>query len=346
VRAVTFRSRGVVAVAEVPDPQIEAEDDAIVRVTTSAICGSDLHFLHGKAPLEPGDVMGHEAVGVVEAVGDRVQRFAVGDRVVVAFVIACGGCWFCRNGQTALCDDFRNLGAGIFGGSLPGAQAERLRVPAADVNLLAIPDSVDDERAVFVGDVLTTAVHAAEVAEVRPGETVAVVGAGPVGSLAVHALWGHDPGEVLAIDLDGGRLSLAERYGAVPIDASARNAQTAVFERTEGRGADVVLDAVGSATAFERALDVVRRGGRVVVVGLYASETVPVQLGVWWTRALDLRFTGICPVHPVWERTMAEVEAGRLDPSPVVSHRMPLEDAPTAYDVFDRRLATKVLLTP
>ena len=346
MRAVTFRSPGVVDVAEVPDPRLEAEDDAIVRITTTAICGSDLHFLHGKAPLEPGDVMGHEAVGIVEAVGERVERFAIGDRVVVAFVIACGRCWFCRHRQSALCEDFRNLGAGIFGGSLPGAQAERLRVPAADVNLLAIPDGVDDERAVFVGDVLTTAMHAAEVGAIRPGECVAVIGAGPVGCLAVHALGVHDPGEIIAIDLDAGRLSLAERYGAVPIDATASNPQTAVFERTEGRGADVVLEAVGSPAAFERALDVVRRGGRVVVVGLYASETVSVQLGVWWARALDLRFTGICPVHSVWERTMAEVAAGRLDPSPVVSHRMPLEDAATAYGLFDRRLATKVLLSP
>jgi threonine dehydrogenase-like Zn-dependent dehydrogenase len=346
VRAVTFREPGVVALADVPDPSIDDPGDAVVRVTTAAICGSDLHFLHGKAPLERGDVMGHEAVGVVEAIGSGVSRFAIGDRVVVAFNIACGACWFCHRGETALCDDFRNLGAGVFGGELPGAQAERLRVPVADVNLLGIPDGVSDEQAVFVGDVLSTAVHASDVAAIAPGDTVAIVGAGPVGALLVQAAHLHDPREIVSIDLAAERLALAERFGAVPIDATRQNPQTALARRTDDRGADVVFEAVGSAPAFERALDVVRRGGRVVVVGLYAGETIQAQLGVWWARALDLRFTGVCPVHAVWERTMAEVVAGRLDPTPLISHRLPLEDAASGYALFARREATKVLLEP
>jgi len=345
VRAVVYRDVGRVEVAEVPDPRLEEPTDAIVRVSVSVICGSDLHFFHGKAPLEPGETIGHEAVGVVEAVGDGVERFAPGDRVVVSFVIACGSCWFCRSGQTQLCEDFRNLGAGIFGGSLGGAQAELVRVPVADVNLLRVPEEVEDERALFVGDVLSTGVYAAGIAPISPGDTVAVVGAGPVGFFAIQAAR-RAGGEVLALDLEPERLALAERVGAVPIDVSARNAQTAVDERTGGRGADVAIDAVGSAPAFERTLDIVRRGGTVVVVGMYTSETVEAQVGVWWTRALDLRFAGICPVHAWWDRALEAVRDGSIDPLPIVSHRLALQDAELGYELFDTRRATKVLLRP
>jgi threonine dehydrogenase-like Zn-dependent dehydrogenase len=346
VRAVVWRAPGRVEVADVPDARVEEPGDAVVRIATSAICGSDLHFLHAKSPLEPGDVMGHEAVGVVEAVGDGVTRFGTGQRVVVAFNIGCGRCWFCRAGQTSLCEDWRNLGAGIFGGGLRGAQAELVRVPVADLNLLEVPDGVEDDRAVFVGDVLSTAVHAVDLATVEPGDVVAVMGAGPLGSLAVQAVMAHEPASVIAIDLEPARLKFAERTGAVPVNAIERNPQTAVSEHTDGRGADAVIEAVGSAAGFTTALDVVRRGGRVVVAGVYATEVVEAQLGVWWARAIDLRFTGVCPVHSVWERTMAEVVAGRLDPRPLISHRLSLEEAPRGYELFDRREATKVLLRP
>jgi threonine dehydrogenase-like Zn-dependent dehydrogenase len=346
MRAVVYRDVGRVEVTDVPDPRIEEPTDAIVRVSVSAICGSDLHFFHGKAPLEPGETIGHEAVGVVERAGSAVERFAPGDRVVVSFVIACGTCWFCRVGQTQLCDDFRNLGAGIFGGSLGGAQAELLRVPVADVNLLRVPDDVEDERALFVGDIASTGIYAAGIAQITPGATVAVVGAGPVGFFAIQAAVAEGAGEVLVLDLEPDRLELAERVGAVPIDVSARNAQTAVDERTGGRGADVTIDAVGSAPAFERALDVVRRGGTVVVVGMYTSETIPAQIGVWWTRALQVRFAGICPVHAWWERALQAIRDGTIDPLPIVSHRLALEDAALGYELFDSRRATKVLLRP
>ena len=346
MRAVVYRDVGRVEVSEVPDPEIVDPADAIVRVGIAAICGSDLHFFHGKAPLEPGETIGHEAVGVVETVGPEVRRVAPGDRVVVSFVIACGDCWFCLNGQTQLCEDFRNLGAGIFGGSLGGAQAELVRVPVADVNLLPVPDEVQEERALFVGDILTTGVYAAGIAGISPGDTVAVVGAGPVGFFAIQAARAGGAGEVLALDLEPERLVLAERVGAVPIDVRARNAQTAVDERTGGRGADVVIDAVGSAPAFERALDVARRGGMVVVVGMYTSEVIPAQIGVWWTRAITVRFAGICPVHAWWERAIDAVRTGEIDPAPLVSHRLSLEDAALGYELFDTRRATKVLLRP
>lgn len=346
MRAVVYQGMGRVAVEEVPDPRIEDPHDAIVRVTRSAICGSDLHFLHGKAPLEPGETIGHEAVGVVEEVGPDVERFRPGDRVVVAFDIVCGHCWFCRVGQTQLCEDFRNLGAGAFGGGLGGAQAELVRVPFGDTNLLSIPDGLEDERVLFVGDILTTGYYGAAVAGVSPGDTVAVIGAGPVGFFCVQGARVRGAAQVLALDLEPGRLELAARAGAVPVNVKEQHPQMAVAERTEGRGADVVIEAVGSVDALESAVDVVRRGGTVAVVGMYTSESLEVPVGIWWTRALRIQFAGICPVHAWWERAMAEVVAGRIDPLPVISHRLPLSDAARGYELFDSRAATKVLLEP
>jgi len=345
MRAVVYRGIERVEVAEVPDPVLVEPSDAIVRVGLTAICGSDLHLYHGKAPLEPGDTIGHEAIGVVAAVGSSVTRFAPGDRVVVSFDIACGDCWFCRKGQTQLCEDFGFLGYGVFGGSLGGAQAELLRVPVADVNLLAVPDGLEDDRALFVGDALTTGVYAAGLAEIHDGDIVAVVGAGPVGFFCAQAAL-PSAASVLALDLDPSRLSIAEGIGAIPVDVSARNAQTAVGEHTQGRGADVVIEAVGTPAAFERSVDIVRRGGAVVVMGVYTSEVVQAQIGVWWVRALQIRFAGTTPVHAWWERAMAEVQAGRLDPLPIVSHRLPLGEAAHGYELFDTRQATKVLLEP
>jgi threonine dehydrogenase-like Zn-dependent dehydrogenase len=346
VRAVVFEAAGSVRVDEVPDPVVGEPTDAVVRVTLSAICGSDLHFFHLKAPVAPGDVLGHEAVGVVESVGAGVSRFSPGQRVVVAFDIACGACWFCERGQTQLCERSAVLGAGTFGGDLPGAQAERVRVPWADTNLMAIPAGVDDDHALFVGDILTTAVYAASLAAPASDDVVAVMGMGPVGLLCVQALRAVGAATVLALDRESVRLALAADAGAVPIHIGERNPQSAVEEATEGRGADVVLDAVGHPDAYRSAVSVVRRGGRVVVVGVYTGETVDLQLGVYWARALEIRFTGTCPVHAWWERAMDLVVTGVIDPTPLISHRLSLDDAPAGYELFDRREATKVLLTP
>jgi len=346
MRSVVFEGIGAVAVREVPDATLEEPTDAVVRVRAAGICGSDLHFLHGKAPLEPGEAIGHEAIGVVESAGPDVERFAPGDRVVVAFDIACGRCWFCQNGQTQLCEDFRMLGAGIFGGGLGGAQADLVRVPVADTNLLAVPDDLDDERALLLGDVLTTGFYGAEISGIREGDVVAVVGAGPVGFFCVQAALVHGAAEVLALDKEPDRLALAAKVGAIPVDVTERHPQMAVAERTSGRGADVVIEAVGHPDALQTAVDVARRGGSVTIVGMYTSESVEVPAGVWWTRALQVRFAGICPVHVWWEPAMAEVRAGRIDPLPIISHRLSLDEAPHGYELFDSKVASKVVLSP
>ncbi len=346
MRAVVFVEAGRVAVGDVPEPVVRRPTDAVVRVTRTAICGSDLHFYHLKAPVSPGDVMGHEAVGVVDAVGADVRSIGVGDRVVVAFDIACGTCWFCARGESNLCEESAILGAGTFGGNLAGSQAERVRVPWADTNLLRVPDGVDDDAALFVGDVLTTGVYAAHLAGPAPDDVVAVVGVGPVGYFTAAALIAAGAGSVYALDTRPERLELAKRAGALPIDVSRHHPSTALDEVTGGRGADVVVDAVGAPAAYETAVDAVRRGGRVVVVGMYAGETVDLQLGVYWARAIDVRFAGTTPVHAWWERAMELVASGAVDPSAIVSHRFSLEEAPRAYELFDAREATKVILRP
>jgi threonine dehydrogenase-like Zn-dependent dehydrogenase len=346
VRAVVFADVGRVEVANVAAPVMERPADAIVRVTRTAICGSDLHFLHGKAPIERGSVLGHEAVGVVESIGGDVTGVRPGDRVVVSFHIACGSCWFCRRGETALCEDHAILGAGPFGGDLPGAQAERVRVPFADTNLLAIPDAVDDERALFVGDVLTTGLYAATLASVTPNETAAVVGLGPIGFCTVQALFALGARTVFGIDVDPARRTVAQAAGAIPVDAARVNPQMILARATDDRGADVVIEAVGTPAAYETSVDLVRRGGRIVVVGMFAGEVTELQLGVYWARALELRFAGLCPTHAYWQRTMTLLAEDRLDPSPIVSHRLSLEEAARGYELFDQRIATKVLLAP
>ena len=346
MRAAVFRSAGVVETTDVPEPELEEPTDAIVRVTRAGICGSDLHFLHAKAPLAPGTVMGHEAVGTVERVGDAVTAVRPGDRVVASFHIACGACWFCRGGQTGLCDEHRILGAGPFGGDLVGAQAQYVRVPVADVNLLPVPDAVDDERALFVGDVLTTGVYAASLAEAGPGETVAVIGAGPVGYCTAVALRAAGTDDVVVVDRDEPRLTLAAAAGAATVDTRTQNAEMLLARRTDDRGADAVIDAVGAPDAYGLATEVVRRGGRVVVVGMYAGETVELQLGVMWARGLALRFAGETPVQAWWHRAMDGLADGTLDPLPLISHRLPLAEAPAAYAAFERREATKVVLDP
>ncbi len=346
MKAVAFEEVGRVSVREVSDAVIEEPGDAVIRVTQTAICGSDLHLVHGKVPMEAGETLGHEAVGIVEAVGGDVSGFAPGDRVVVAFVIACGTCWFCRNGQSGICEDFRNLGAGIFGGGLGGAQAELLRVPNADANLLRVPEGVDDERAMFIGDGLTTAVYGAALGQIATGDTVAVVGAGPIGLLCQQAARAFEPADLVILDRDDGRLELARSMGMTAIDVRQQDPVMALADRTDGRGADVVIEAVGTVEAFESAVDLVRRGGTVSVIGLYSIEQLEISLGVYWARSLSIRFGGIAPVHAYWEDAMQRLERGELDPIPVVSHRLPLVEAAEGYRLFGERLATKVLLTP
>lgn len=349
MKGLVFKDIGKVAVEEVPDPKIEEDSDAIVRVTTAPICGSDLHLYHGRVPgLTEGTVIGHELVGVVEDVGPAVKKVKVGDRVIGSFVIPCGQCWWCRREEYNNCDNgnFRALGYGIFSGDLQGAQAEKVRMPNADITLLAIGDDLSDEQAVFAGDILTTGYYAAELARISEGDTVAVLGCGPVGIFTLQYAGLLRPGLLLGLDSVDERLELAEKVGATPLNISRRNPVTALAEMTDGRGADIAIDCVGEQKAFRNAYEMLRSGGHLVVVGVYVELEYPFPLGEAWRKNIEITFSGVTPVPRYWEKALEEVRAGRVDPTIIISHTLPLAEGPKGYELFDSKEATKVILKP
>ena len=345
MRAVTFHGVGDVRVTERPVPDLTGPADALVRITLGAICGSDLHIYHGRVPLDEGAVLGHELVGVVERVGPEVRMVRPGDRVVAPFYAACGACPQCRRRWWAQCQERSILGHGAYFGGLGGAQAEFCVLPRADVNLAPIPESVTDEQAIFAGDILATGFFAAERGGIQPGDTVAVIGVGPVGLMAVMCAQLFGPARVLAVDTVGSRLELAGELGAVPLDAGAVNPQMEVQRRTGGLGADVVMECVGQAAAIQTAIDCVRGGGTVSSVGVPSELTGDFPYYDFWNRDLTFR-SGCTNVHAYLSPLLELLAAGRLHPERIISHRMRLDEAVEAYRMFDRKEATKIVLRP
>ena len=339
-----YRGEQDVRVEDVPEPELVADDDAIVRVRKAAICGSDLHFYNGRVPgVFEGTVVGHEFVGEVVSAGSAVAGFAVGDEVVGSFQIACGTCTPCTLGRYNLCDDLGVLGYGIFVGDLAGAQAEYVRIPHADLNLKKVPAGLDPERALFAGDILTTGWYAAGIAPVNEGDDVVVVGAGPVGTFAAMAARAMGAKRVVAIDMVPSRLELAESLGAIPVNSKERSPSVAV-EDTFGGMADVVIETVGMPPALDTAIECVRAGGTVSVIGVHTEFQHPMPLANLFTRNVTLRFGGSCNVQGWWDRALAAIESGAADPSVIVTHRMPLEDAAEGYRLFESKQAMKVVL--
>ena len=344
MRAVTFQAPGEVRVDEVGEPSISHPADAIVRIDASGICGSDLHIYHGRVKIEPGFVIGHEYVGTVLATGDDVRTVAAGDRVLGCFQTACGRCFFCRRGDFHKCDESRTFGHGATLGSLPGTQAEQALVPNADLVLRRLPEGMDDETALFAGDVMGTGYHAVVAGGVRPGDVVAVLGLGPVGLCAAQAARAVGAADVLAVDSVPARLAMAETLGARPVHLTDDDPRAAAREATEGRGVDVSIDAVGDPRALELALRMARKCGTVQAIGVYA-ERCEVHMGLLWIKALTLR-SGHANVLAHVDRVLAMMAAGLLDPRPLVTHRMDLDEAPEAYALYDRREALKIVLRP
>jgi 2-desacetyl-2-hydroxyethyl bacteriochlorophyllide A dehydrogenase len=342
---VTLQPEGRVAIEEVPRPAPAEPTDALVRVTLAAICGSDLHIVEGLTPVEEGAVLGHEFVGVVEEVGPGVTRFRPGDRVVACFYASCGSCAQCRRGWFAQCPDKRTFGHGEYFGGLGGGQADYCVVPFADHTLEHVPDGVGDEPAVLVGDALATALFGAERAEVRPGDSVAVVGAGPVGLLSVLAVQLFGPATVFAVDTVPDRLRLAEELGAAPVDASARHPVEAIQSATGGLGAHASIECVGAMAAVETAIDCVRGGGTISMVGVPSEVTADFPYVQAWMRDLTFR-AGWCNVQPYLRPLLELLRAGRLRPERVISHRMALDEGEEAYRIFRAREATKIVLRP
>ncbi len=344
MRAVTFQAPGEVRVDDVPEPELERPDDAIVRIEASGICGSDLHIFHGRVPVEQGFTIGHEFVGRVLAAGPEVDRAAVGDRVLGCFHTACGTCAPCIRGDYHRCRHGRTFGHGSKLGDLQGAQAERVLVPRANLVLRRVPDEISDEVALFAGDVLGTGYHAVSHAGLRAGDTAAVVGLGPVGLCAVQAARAAGATQVFAIDTVPARLDMARRFGATPVHLTEEDPKRVVRASTDGTGVDVVVDAVGDPAPLTLAISLARDAGTVSGIGAYAGKG-EVPLGLAWLKGLTLK-TGLANVIAHVDRVLGMISAGLLDPAPLVTHRMTLDDAPEAYALYDRREALKVVLAP
>ncbi|MEU8408283.1 zinc-dependent alcohol dehydrogenase [Micromonospora sp. NPDC048842] len=388
MKATAWMGADSVKVIDVPDPKIMNARDAIVRISTTAICGSDLHLYHGYIPaMRKGDILGHEFMGEVVEVGPQVRNLAVGDRVVVPFPIACGHCSSCQRGLYSVCENSNpNAGiaekimghspAGIFGyshllGGYAGGQAEYARVPFADVGPVKVPDEISDDQAVMLADVFPTGYMGAEMCDIKPGQVIAVWGAGPVGLLAAASARLLGAERVIVIDRFPYRLRLAEEH----IDAETINYEEAdvldtLNEMTAGRGPDACIDAVGleghhgnaAMYAYDRAKQVARveterpfalrqailacrSGGVVSVVGAYGGFVDKFPMGAFMNRSLVMR-TGQCHVQRYTRPLLERIQRGEIDPSFIVSHRMPLRDAPKGYKIFQKKQddCTKVLL--
>ena len=344
MRAVTFQAPGEVRVEEVPEPELIEAGDAIVRIEATGVCGSDLHIYHGRVQIEPGFTIGHEYVGTVIEVGTDVRDVQVADRVLGCFQTACGRCWFCRRGAFHKCDSSRTFGHGAALGALQGTQAERALVPNADLVLRKVPEGMSDDTALFAGDVMGTGYHAVAESGLRAGDVAAVLGLGPVGLCAVQAAKASGAAHVIAVDSVAERLAMAESFGAEPVHLSDGDPRAAARAATEGRGVDVCIDAVGHPQALDLALRLTRKCGTVQAIGVYA-ERCELHMGLLWIKSLQL-CAGHANVIGHVDRVMAMMSAGVLDPSPLVTHHMSLDDAPEAYALYDRREALKIVLKP
>jgi alcohol dehydrogenase len=324
----------------VPDPTILDSTDAIVRVDTTTLCGTDLHILKGDVPtVTDGRILGHEAVGLVTQVGDAVTSVHVGDRVLVSCVSSCGRCRYCREGQYGQC-----LGGGgwILGHTIDGTQAELVRVPFADTSTYRLPDGLDDESALMLSDILPTAYEVGVVnGGIRPGDTVAVVGAGPIGLAAVLAARLFSPAHIVAIDLVDARLEAAKQFGAdVTLNPSREDAAEQLATLTGGLGVDVAIEAVGLPGTFETCTKLVRAGGRVANVGVHGTPAT-LHLEELWSKSVTIT-TGLVDTWST-PTLLKLVVSGQLDVKRFVTHRFALADIVEAYDTFGRAADTGAL---
>ena len=329
----------------VPDPVLIDPTDAIVKIDTTTICGTDLHILKGDVPeVTPGTILGHEAVGTVVEVGAAVTTVEPGDRVLVSCITSCGRCRFCKEGHYGLCT---GGGGWIFGHTIDGLQAELARVPFADTSVYKVPEGLSDEDVLFLADILPTAFEVGVLnGGVQPGDTVAVVGAGPIGLATIMTAKLFTPGHIVAIDLADARLEKALEFGAdSTINNSREDAVAIVMELTGGLGADVVVEAVGVPETFELCTSLVRPGGRVANVGVH-GHSATLHLETLWTR--DITITMGLVDTKTTPQLMKLIQERRLDPSPFATHHFSLAHAETAYDVFAAAAETnalKVVLT-
>jgi S-(hydroxymethyl)glutathione dehydrogenase / alcohol dehydrogenase len=385
MKAVVFHKPGDMRVDQVPEPKIENPHDAILRVTQTAICGSDLHIYNGLFPQAKPLIMGHEFMGIVEETGGEVTALQKGDRVVVPFPIACGICFFCSRGLPGHCENsnpnkygpegglLNQKGGGLFGytdlyGGYSGGQAEYVRVPFANVGPRKIPDHLEDEEVLFLTDILPTGYTAIAWGELKGGETVAVIGCGPVGLMAQKSAWLKGAKRVIGVDRLPYRLAAARKAtSAETINVEETDAVEAIRDMTEGRGADVCVDAVGmeadrslsdkvgnvlhlqmgSIEALKLAISAVRRGGIVSVVGVYGMPYDKFPVGQIFDKGITLRF-GQAPVHKYIDKLIELVANGKIKLNDIITHRLPIDEATHGYDIFKNKKenCVKVVLHP
>jgi threonine dehydrogenase-like Zn-dependent dehydrogenase len=389
MKALCWHGKYDVRVETVPDPEILNPRDAIVKITTTAICGSDLHLYDGYIPtMEAGDILGHEFMGEVVEIGKDVTNLAIGDRVVVPFTIACGRCFFCQNAMWSLCDNsnpnswmaekfYGASPSGLFGyshmlGGYAGGQAEYARVPFADVGPIKIPDGLPDEQVLFLSDIFPTGYMAAENCNIKPGDTIAVWGCGPVGQFAIQSAYLLGAERVIAIDDTPERLAMArEQSHAETIDFSRENTLERLKELTGGRGPDATIDAVGleahgttADAVYDRvkaaawmatdrphvlreAIMACRKGGTVSIPGVYGGFLDKVPMGAAFAKGLTFKM-GQTHVHNYLRPLLERIQRGEIDPSYVITHRLSLEDAAKGYATFKHKDdgCIKVVLKP
>jgi threonine dehydrogenase-like Zn-dependent dehydrogenase len=388
MKANCWHGKAEMRVEEVPDPQILNQRDAIVKISSTAICGSDLHLYNGFIPtMKSGDILGHEFMGEVVEVGREVHNLKVGDRVVVPFPIACGHCYFCKEDMFSLCENsnpnawmaeklFGHAPAGIFGyshltGGYAGGQAEYVRVPFADVGPVKIPDHLSDEQVLFLSDIFPTGYMGAEMCNLKPGDTVAVWGCGPVGQFAIRSAFLLGAERVFAIDQISARLKMAEDGGAETINYKEQSVYDTLMDWTGGRGPDACIEAVGMEShapsliyvydrvkqammletdrphALREAIMCCRNGGTISVIGVFGGFIDKFPMGSVMNRSLTIR-TGQTPVQKYLRPLLQKIENGDIDPSFVITHTMSLDDAPQAFAMFDNKQddCIKVVLKP
>jgi threonine dehydrogenase-like Zn-dependent dehydrogenase len=388
VKAVCWEGTNNIQVERVPDPTILNPRDAIVRITSTAICGSDLHLMDGFIPtMRRGDILGHEFMGEVVDVGHGVRNLKRGDRVIVPFPIACGNCFFCRNERWSCCDNsnpnaeiaeklYGFTPSGLFGyshmmGGYAGGQAQYARVPYADVGPFKVPEHLRDEQVLFLTDIFPTGYMAAENCDIKPGDTIGVWGCGPVGQFAIRSAFLLGAGRVIAIDTVPERLRMAADAGAETLDSMQDDVFDRLTDMTGGIGPDACIDAVGMeahgpsidyyydkvktmallatdrASALRQVIHCCRKGGTVSVPGVYGGFIDKIPMGAAFNKGLTMRM-GQTHVHKYLPTLMAHIEAGDIDPSFVVTHRVPLDQAPQMYKTFrdKREGCIKVVLKP
>src|SRR4029077_6562178 len=340
MKALVYHGPGQRSWDTVPNPTIQFATDTIVKIDTATICGTDLHILKGDVPaVKPGTILGHEAVGTIVETGAAVTNFQIGDHVLVSCITSCGSCRFCKEGRCGQCT---GGGGWIFGHLINGLQAEYARVPFADNSLYKSPSGLADEQVLFLSDILPTSFEVGVLnGGVKPGDTVAIVGAGPIGLAAVMTARLYTPAHIIVIDLDDGRLAKAKEFGAdVTINNSREDAVKRVMELTGGFGVDVAVEAVGIPSTFELATELTRAGGKVANVGVHGKPAT-LHLEKLWIKDVTIT-TGLVDTRPI-PQLLSLIAGGRLDPTCVATRRYTSDEAMKAYDVFSEAAKTHAL---